>query len=480
MRRSFLLSTIRETPMPPTHLLRRVSLPVTAAEAFAWHERPGAFERLTPPWENVQVIERRGTIRNGDRTTIALRIAGVPIRWVAEHFDYQPGAQFCDREVSGPFAVWNHVHRFVPANEHGCYLEDDVAFALPGGWIGKTCGEGPARRVLERLFHYRHRITQDDMNAHARFAAAGQRTVAITGATGLVGSALVPFLTTGGHRVVALSRSAGKPGPAISEPGHWNLATGEIEGPAATPIEAVVHLAGESIASGRWNARRKESIRTSRVAATRRLCEQLAMRPVKPSVLVCASAIGYYGSRGAEQLTEDSAAGDSFLADVCREWEAATAPATEAGIRVVNLRFGVILTPRGGALANMLTPFRLGAGGVIGSGQQYWSWIAIDDVIGAIHQALFTDALRGPVNCTAPNPATNAEFTRGLGRVLRRPTLFPLPAFAARLMLGEMADELLLASARVMPTRLQQSGYHFRFEQLEPALRHLLGAPPLT
>jgi uncharacterized protein (TIGR01777 family) len=211
------------------------------------------------------------------------------------------------------------------------------------------------------------------------------------------------------------------------------------------------------------------------VDGTRNLCDVLARLPHPPKVLVCASAIGLYGNRGAEIQTEESASGTGFLADVCREWEAATEPASRADIRVVNLRFGMVLSPAGGALQKMLLPFRLGMGGRIGDGRQFTSWIALDDAVGAIHHALCQESVRGPVNAVAPEPVSNAEFTRTLARVLRRPTLLPVPAFAARLVFGEMADALLLAGARVIPARLQGSGYRFRFPDLESALRHLLG-----
>jgi uncharacterized protein len=206
------------------------------------------------------------------------------------------------------------------------------------------------------------------------------------------------------------------------------------------------------------------------------LSETLAGMETPPKVLVCASAVGYYGDRGDEVLTEASEPGEGFLAEVCQEWEDACQPAREKGIRVVNLRMGVILSPKGGALAKMLLPFKMGVGGKVGSGDQYWSWIALDDVVGAIHHAITTEDLSGPVNATAPNPSTNLEFTKTLGKVLSRPTLFPMPKFAARLALGEMADDLLIASARVQPERLKQTGYQFRFPELEPALRHLLGS----
>jgi len=239
-------------------------------------------------------------------------------------------------------------------------------------------------------------------------------------------------------------------------------------------LDAVVHLAGENIAGARWTQRQKTLIRDSRVKGTRVLSDLMGRRSPPPKVLVCASAIGYYGDRGDEILREDSASGSGFLPDVCREWEAACQPAAAKSIRVVNLRIGIVLSQAGGALAKMLTPFKLGAGGVIGSGRQYMSWIALDDVASAIHHALTHDSLRGPVNAVAPNPVTNRDFTRTLGRVLSRPTLFPMPAFVARLALGEMADALLLASARVVPARLLESGFVFRYPDLVGALRHLL------
>ncbi|MBI3797567.1 MAG: TIGR01777 family protein [Deltaproteobacteria bacterium] len=296
--------------------------------------------------------------------------------------------------------------------------------------------------------------------------------VFVTGASGLVGSALVPYLTTGGHRVTRLVRSPPRPGAAEI---YWDPAAGVQDLGSLEGMDAVVHLAGENIAGGRWTAARKAKIRDSRVIGTRTLCETLARLPQPPTVLVSASAIGYYGDRGAEPLWENSAFGSGFLPEVCRAWEEATQPAVQKGIRVVLLRIGIVLSPAGGALAKMLLPFKLGLGGVVGSGNQYMSWIALDDVAGAIAHSLETDTLQGPVNAVAPFPVTNREFTRTLGRVLGRPTVFPLPAFGARLVFGEMADALLLASTRVEPKRLLATQYGFRYPELDGALRHLLG-----
>jgi len=290
--------------------------------------------------------------------------------------------------------------------------------------------------------------------------------VAVTGASGLVGSALVSSLTAGGHRVIPLVRRAPRPGESAL---RWDPSSGAVT--PAPVADAIVHLAGDSIMGLRWTAEKKRRIRESRTTATRLLVQTLTRLPKPPAVLVCASGVGYYGSRGDEVLSEESRPGTGFLAELAREWEAASAAAIAQGIRVVHLRFGIVLSAKGGALARMLTPFRLGLGGTIGDGAQWMSWIALDDVIGAIGHALTTDSLRGPVNAVAPAPVTNAEFTRILGRVLGRPTLLPLPAFVARLALGEMADELLLASQRVVPARLQASGYTFRYPALEEALR---------
>ena len=296
--------------------------------------------------------------------------------------------------------------------------------------------------------------------------------VAVTGSSGLVGSALVSFLSTRGDRVISLVRREPRPGEDAL---RWDPASGAIAAAGPATADAVVHLAGENVAAGRWTAARKARIRESRVAATARLVDTLSRAAAPPRVLVCASAIGYYGDRRDELLTEQSAPGTGFLAQVCREWEAASAAAAARGIRVVNLRIGLVLSPAGGGLAKMLTPFRLGLGGVIGGGGQWMSWIALADMIDAIGHALATDSLRGPVNAVAPTPVTNAKFTRTLARVLGRPALLPIPAFAARLAFGEMADALLLTSQRVVPARLQASGFTFRHPTLEGALRHELG-----
>ena len=317
-----------------------------------------------------------------------------------------------------------------------------------------------------------HTSNQHDPSTRDATAAA---RVLISGSTGLVGSALRASLSAAGHTCSALVRQ-GKPSDAGDVP--WDADAGSVDRDAlaAAQPDVVVHLAGESIAAGRWTEARKKRLRDSRIVGTRAIAEAIAELPRRPRVLLCASAIGYYGPQRSDTLTEASEPGNDFLANLCRDWEAATQPAAEAGIRTVHLRFGVILSPRGGALAKMLTPFKLGVGGVIGSGEQVWSWISLDDAVAAIEHAIHCDALQGPANVVTPQPVTNRQFTKTLGCVLSRPTILPMPAFAARLAFGEMADALLLASQRVEPTRLLDTGFTFKHPQLEAALRSLLHA----
>jgi len=295
--------------------------------------------------------------------------------------------------------------------------------------------------------------------------------ILISGSHGLVGTALIESLNGDGHEIFRLVRHAPRSQAEIEwSPERYSIALARLEG-----FDAAVHLAGESIAEGRWTEEKKKRIRESRVKGTRLLGDALANLSKPPGTLISASAIGYYGNRGDETLTETSDSGKDFLAEVCVEWENATALAAEKGIRVVNTRFGIILDEKGGALAKMLPPFRMGIGGKIGSGKQWMSWIVLDDVVGGIKFALANDSLTGSVNFVAPNPVTNAEFTKTLGKVLSRPTIFPIPAFGVRLMFGEMADALLLSSQRVDPLKLKLSAFSFQYNELESALRHVLG-----
>lgn len=293
--------------------------------------------------------------------------------------------------------------------------------------------------------------------------------ILVSGGTGLVGSKLVELLKRKGHDVSILSRRPDGPGVV-----HWEPGSGRIDGKKLEGYDAVVHLAGENIASERWTEAKKQQIRESRVAVTKMLAEALAACASPPQVLVSASAIGFYGDRGSEELTEASRAGSGFLAEVCRDWEGATAPASDAGIRVVNLRIGVVIGKGGGAIAKMLPPFQLGLGGPLGSGKQYMSWIANEDLAEMVLFAIEHAELSGPVNAVAPQPLTNAQFTKVLGQVISRPTIFPVPSFGLKILMGEMADELLLSSTRVLPAKLTGAGFSYKQADLSSALEAAL------
>ncbi|MAI34010.1 MAG: TIGR01777 family protein [Rhodopirellula sp.] len=443
-------------------------LPVSVEDAFAYHERHGALQRLVPPWESVEVERTDNSLAVGSEVVLKTSVFGVPVRWVAQHTAYEPPRLFADTQLSGPFAKWCHDHRFEAVGEHSS-LTDQIEFDVPFGAIGSLFGGKAALGKIESMFAYRHRVTRDDLTLQAEHPL-GVKRVAISGSTGLVGKQLGSMLTLLGHEVIPIVRKQKHESPSEGK----MIAAWSGEAAKLADTDVVVHLAGKSIASGRWSDETKRQIRESRVQKTRSLCESLAKLETKPEVLICASATGIYGSRGNEWLDESSSSGDDFLADVAREWENACQPAIDAGIRVVDARFRWVLSPKGGALQKMLTPAKF-AGGSLGNGRQWWSWIALDDVLGAIYHAIAKSSLSGPVNFVSSDPITNAGFAKTLGQVIGRPAIFPAPAFMLRAALGEMADALLLSSARVKPTKLTESGYQFRFNDLTQFLKYSLG-----
>jgi len=441
-----------------------------ADDVFAWHERPGALERLTPPWERVEILASSGGIRNGGRVALRSKIGPVWSRWEVEHRDYIERQQFCDVQVRGPFPTWEHTHRFRADSTAESTLTDEIHYELPLGMVGRA-GRAFVRGKLERLFTYRHAVMREDLEMEARYGAVRSMRFVVSGASGLVGRSLVPFLRSQGHEVVRLVRRK----PQAEDELFWNPTTGELDLARLKPIDAVLHLAGESVTGGRWTAARREEIRNSRVLGTRTLVAAMERLRHRPFVLVTASATGFYGDGAARTLCEDDVRGGGFLAEVCEAWEHEAEVARSFGIRVANLRTGLVLTPAGGALAKMLPLFRLGLGGRLGNGRQWMSWISIDDLTGAFYHAVLDQRCNGPVNAVAPEPVTNLEFTATLARVLRRPAVFTVPAPVLKLAFGALAEEMLLASARVMPARLLDAQYRFRHEHLEDALRHVLG-----
>ena len=452
------------------------TLPVDCQTAFAWHARPGALPRLIPPWEPIRIVQSAGSIQDGARVVLQVRPAGVPVvELVAEHDRYEPPYLFRDRLVRSPFAKWEHLHRFQEHGNDQCRLIDQIDYELPLGAIGQLADAAVVSKKLAAMFAYRHQTTRDDLAFHQRHSAQ-PRTILVTGASGLVGDVLCPLLSTGGHTVRKLTRSQ----PDEPNEYQWDPRQGTLDEAALDGVDAVIHLAGESII-GRWTDAKKRRILDSRVETTRLLARRIAAMNSKPA-LVTASGINFYqdGSdrdrqQDREPRTEASPSGDDFLSEVCRQWEGAADPAREAGARVAHVRLGMVLSPEGGALAKMLPAFRMGLGGPVGDGRQVWSWVARDDAASIFAWAALSNEVSGPVNATAAESMTSRQFGKTLADVLGRPAVLPVPAFAARLALGEVADELLLASLDVRGDRTRQLGYQFRFDALEPALRHMLG-----
>jgi uncharacterized protein len=434
------------------------------SEVFSWHTRRGAMRRLVPPWQPMKVIAEARSLADGQA------VLGLPggLRWVAQHdaAEFAPPHRFVDVLSSqGPrswpariVSRWTHTHEFSEIAT-GTRVYDHVDTPVPAA-------------ALRSTFVYRHRQLADDLAAHREARDAGSKplVVALTGASGLVGSALAAFLSTGGHRVIRLVR-----GPARqTDERQWDPDRTAPE--LLSGVDAVVHLAGASIA-GRFTEAHKTAVRDSRIDPTRRLAEAAAVATDGPRTFVSASAIGIYGfDRGDAVLCEESVRGDGFLADVVADWEAATEPAREAGLRVVNVRTGIVQSARGGTLRLFRPLFAAGLGGRVGDGEQWLSWIGLDDLLDVYYRALYDSRVTGPVNAVAPEPVRNADYTKALGRVLRRPAVLPVPSLGPRLLLGEQGSrELAEANQRVVPTKLEILGHRFRHPRIGDALGHELG-----
>ncbi|MDX2225741.1 MAG: TIGR01777 family oxidoreductase [Verrucomicrobiae bacterium] len=465
---------------PATTFQKSSTLAVPASAAFDWHCRPGAFERLIPPWERVRILHRSGGISNQSRVTLSIKTGPLPLRWIAEHRDVVGDIQFRDVQIRGPFASWDHLHRFESLEGDSSCLHDIIEYRLPLGPLGKVVAGKWIRSQLEAMFQWRHEVTRRDLARVWSCRHQPPLKILISGAQGLVGQALVPLLSCAGHEVWSLSRRFSGTGVEFHSSARdhrvvWDPAQGELAPALLEGFDAVIHLAGENV-FGLWTESKKREILQSRLRGTALLSRTLAQLHHKPRVFLCASAIGFYGHRPGQALTESSPPGTGFFPDSCQGWEQTASPATEAGIRTVNLRFGVVLTPRGGALGKMLPAFSAGLGGAIGTGSQQVSWISIEDVISAIDFCLREESVSGPVNLTAPHPVSNGEFTATLARILRRPALLPVPGAVRLLPLaGEMIGNLLLTDAMVLPQKLTTREYPFIHPRLEDCLRSLLG-----
>lgn len=446
---------------------RQSRMPVTVGELAAWHARPGSFERLCLPWLKAHISPRSGDLRAGERLTLSVDIGPLRRRWSADIVACEPG-RLVDVQVDGPFTHWRHTQEYLP-DAGGSILKDRVDYRLPLARAGEILGEGPARAGIGRLFRFRHRRTRDDLERHAAYAPLARRTVAVTGSSGLIGRELVAFLTSGGHRVLRLVRTR----PAGEDEIFWDPQRCALDGRRLAGVDAVVHLAGVTL-DQRWTPEAKRAIAESRIDGTDLIARTVtALDP--PPLLISASAIGYYGSRGIEAVDESSPRGVGFLADLVTAWEAALEPARRSGVHVVAVRSGLVLSGRGGALGRMLPGYRYGLAGTVGSGRRWISWIALEDYLGLVLRLLYEPSPPPVINAVSPQAVTSADFARTLSRVLRRPSLVPLPARAVKLVFGEMGETLLLDSLRVVPVKLQEMAFDFRYPDLEAALRAELG-----
>ncbi|MBF0452381.1 MAG: TIGR01777 family protein [Candidatus Magnetomorum sp.] len=454
------------------HLIKKSQLPVPVDTAFSWHERQGAIQRLTPPWEQIRIEGRTGGIQTGDQTFFNVKAGPFWLDWLAHHTAYEKNRTFQDIQRKGPFLFWEHTHNFHPDGPQASHLEDHIRFRLPLSPFSDVLALPSVKERLYQMFEYRHTITQNDL---AVLSSQPQKlNIVMTGASGVLGSALVPFLTTQGHSITRMVRRT----PRSSDEAYWNPRRQKIDVRPLENSNVVIHLAGEHIGQGRWTSTKKKRIIKSRTKGTSLIAQTIANMKSPPETLICASAIGYYGNRGDELLTEDSTWGNDFISDVCHQWEEAAEAAVARGIRVVFLRIGVVLTPRGGALERLLPAFRMGFGMTFGDGDQIMSWISVDDFIGALNHVLFCQDLSGPVNVTAPQPVHHRDFSFILAKALKRPSLIHLPNWAIKRIFGQMGNEVLLSGNCVVPQKLMASGYKFYHPTLDQALTHLIGLHP--
>jgi uncharacterized protein (TIGR01777 family) len=440
-------------------------------EVFDWFERKGSFRRLMPPWEVAEEVRADETLEDGAQRIFRFPMGPIKMTWVAEHLGYQPPEKFEDIMKKGPFRSWHHVHRFIE-KDGGTVVHDEVDYKLPMGVLGRIFGSRNVRNRLNRMFRARENRLIRDLERHSDFKHLDRKRILLAGASGLIGKQLAAFLDTGGHEIWRLVRRTPVAGQNEIE---WDPSKGTIDNSAIEGFDIVIHLGGAGIGDRRWTKSRMVLIEKSRTESTGLLARTLASLKQKPEVFLVASAIGWYGNRGDEILDEQSEAGTGFLPETCLAWEASADAARQAGIRTIHARTGVVLDASGGALEKMLLPAKMGAGGPIGFGRQWFSWISMDDQIYALHHLVMSPNTEGAYNITSPEPLQQKNFAKALGRVLRRPAFMPTPPFAIWFLYGKMGVALTTESQRVMPTRLTEEGYRFQHQDAESALRDALG-----
>ena len=438
---------------------------------FSWFEHEGSFRRLMPPWEVLKEIKADKSINEGSIRIFKIPFGPFKMSWVAKHTIYNPPNQFKDIMLKGPFWRWEHVHDFIP-QENGTLVKDTVEYQVPLGVFGYFFAGRSVKKRIKNMFISRELRLKRDLENHKIFRSEKRKKILIAGSSGMIGTQLVAFLDTGGHDVWRLVRRETN---LDSKEIKWDPEKNELDSDKIEGFDAIIHLGGAGIGDKRWTKKRKNLIQKSRENTTTLLSETISKLKNKPEVFLIASAIGYYGNRGDEELTEKSNPGEGFLTETVLAWEKYAEAAKKVGVRVINIRTGIVLSATGGALNKMLLPWKLGAGGPIGGGKQWMSWISLDDQIFAINHLIMNKECNGAYNLTSMNPVRQKEFSKTLGKVLRRPAFAPIPKFPMRILFGELAGPLLFEGQKVLPERLLKSGFKFTHENLENALRDCLG-----
>ena len=445
---------------------------------FDWFEHEGSFRRLMPPWEVAEEVRADDSLEVGSQRILRFPAPGLPffkMTWVAEHTSYDPPNYFEDKMVKGPFWFWSHKHKLTE-NEGKTTVIDEVTYQVPfwsfGNFVDRLLGGMLVRSRISKMFKARELRLKRDIKQHSKFRHLPRKKILVAGSSGLIGTQLVAFLDTGGHDVWRLVRRPVKDG---SKELSWKPDKGILNSDDIEGFDVIIHLGGAGIGDKRWNKKRKALIINSRKDSTTLLSDTMSKLENKPEAFIVASAIGYYGNRGDEKLTEESKPGEGFLTDTVIQWESYANSARDAGIRVINTRNGIVLSATGGALGRMILPWKMGGGGPLAGGKQWMSWISLDDEIYAINHLMMNEDCEGAYNLTAPNPCMQKIFSKTLGRVLRRPAFAPIPGFAMKILFGELAGPLLIEGQRVLPRKLEKSGYEFLHKDLESALRDSLG-----
>ena len=445
-------------------------------QIWDWYNSDGAFRRIMPEWEGIQPINA-GRLVDGDETIFKVKMGPIRQKWVARHHSVVPGESFADRMIKGPFGAWNHHHVFESDSNGITSVIDNVEYKLPlhifTGW---SAGLTVLPR-MKQMFEFRSVRVANDLKQIQATAELPRQRILVSGSTGMIGLQLCAFLEAAGHDVHRLLRPTTKLPTDVdsSKVVRWNDLSGEILEGDMNDFDSIIHLAGAGIGDKRWSKKRLKLIRDSRIIPTQNLAKIIAGLENPPKKLLCSSAIGFYGNRGTEVLDENSSAGNDMLADLCKDWENSSNAAKEAGVNVIHLRTGIVMSPFGGALAKLLLPAKMGAGGPVGGGKQMQSWISLDDEIYAIHHLMMKEDSTGAYNLTAPNTVSQKQFAKTLGKVLRRPAFAPLPGFVIKILFGQMGKKLVLEGQDVRPNRLLESGYEFTHTELESCLRSCLG-----